>query len=179
MGRAGGPRLDPEIARIRRRLVRMAPQTKALQLALARYRAASGQLDPQLWADAFASNEPQTINQVVEVVGGYVGLVNHMLEMLRSGTKLAGLLAVRDQPSASVPEVIEAARRDGCFTDTQANTLKQLNRTRNRLQHNSPGVPADEVHERVELLMRTMPRLLSSYLDWMARRGVPLVAARQ
>ncbi|MEO7556744.1 MAG: hypothetical protein ABIV94_09110 [Acidimicrobiales bacterium] len=157
----------------------MAPQTKALQLALARYRDDAGRFDAQLWADAFASSEPRTINEVVEVVGGYVGLVNHILEMLRSGTKLAGLEGVHERPGVSIPEIIEAAREDGCFSEKQAETLKKLNRTRNRLQHNSPGVPADEVQERLELLMRTMPRLLSSYVDWMAERGFPLVAKRQ
>lgn len=182
MGRArGGPSAgggglapNPEVARIRQRLARMAPQSKALQLALARYRDDAGNFDLGRWEEAFTSNDPQTINQVVEVTGGFEGLVNHLVEMLRSGATLAGLTLAQGRQSPT-PDVISAAKEDGCFTDNQADVLNRLNRSRNRLQHNSPGVPADEVHERVELLLKTMPRLLGSYIRWMKGHGVHLL----
>lgn len=186
MGRAGGgpsaaagPPQDPGVARIRQRLARMSPQTKALRLALARYRDDTGNLDLGLWEDAFTSNDPQTINQVMKVTGGYEGLVNHLMEMLHAGAALVGLPVVQQGQRPSAPDLIEAASKDGCFTDNQATVLNKLNRTRNRLQHNSPGVPADEVHERVELLLRTLPRLLGSYVTWMESHGVQLVPTKR
>lgn len=69
----GGPPPNPDVARIRQRLARMAPQTKALQLALARYHDDAGSFDLGLWEEAFTSDDPQTINHVVEVTGGYEG----------------------------------------------------------------------------------------------------------
>lgn len=171
----GGPPPNPDVARIRQRLARMAPQTKALQLALARYHDDAGSFDLGLWEEAFTSDDPQTINHVVEVTGGYEGLVNHMVEMLRSGAALAGLRIAQRRQGLPVPDLLAAARDDGCFTDGQADVLIGLNRTRNRLQHNSPGVPADEVHERVELLLKTIPRLLRSYVIWMSRHGIQLL----
>jgi len=172
-----GPSRDPEVARIRQRLARMAPQSKALQVACARYDDGAAKFDLELWEAAFTSADPRTINHVLEVTGGYVGLVNHLVEMVRSGAALAGLALAQGRARPSAPDLIAAVRDDGCFTDNQADVLIRLNGTRNRLQHASPGVPADEVHERVRLLLQTLPRLLGSYLRWMEDRGVRLLAA--
>ena len=67
-------------------------------------------LDLGLWEEAFTSNDPQTINHVVEVTGGYEGLVNHMVEMLRSGAALAGLRIAQRRQGLPVPDLIAAAR---------------------------------------------------------------------
>lgn len=169
----GGSGRSPsaDVARIRQRLARMAPQNKALRLALSRYRDDAGSFDAELWSGAFTSDRPQTINEVLEVTGGYEGLVNHLMEMLQAGASLVGLAVTRQRHKPSGPELIAAATNEGCFTENQAKALNNLN----RLQHSSPGVPADEVHERIELLLKAMPRLLSSYVRWMEGRGIRLL----
>ncbi|MEJ7797860.1 MAG: hypothetical protein WKF42_05110 [Solirubrobacteraceae bacterium] len=171
---AGGTPEDADVARIRRRLARMSPQTKALRLALARYRDDGGEFDLGRWEAAFTATDPQVINEVLGVTGGYEGLVNHLMEMLHAGASLAGLPVAR-QRRPQAPMLIAAARTDGCFSEHQADVLTKLNRTRNRLQHNSPGVPADEVHQRLELLLKTLPGLLRSYVTWIEGHGLQLL----
>lgn len=171
---SGGPPHDADVARIRQRLSRMAPQTMALRLALARYANDHGTFDLSRWEEAFTSDDPREINHVLEVTGGFEGLVNHVMEMLHTGATLVLPAAQRGRRTPA-PDLIAAVTADGCFSANQADALTRLNRTRNRLQHNSPGVPADEVHHRVELLLKVMPRLLSSYVAWIQRHDVPLL----
>lgn len=140
-----------------------------------RFRDDASSFDAELWSGAFTSDRPQTINEVLEVTGGYEGLVNHLMEMLQAGASLVGLAVTRQRHKPSGPELIAAATNEGCFTENQAKALNNLNRTRNRLRHSSPGVLADEVHERTELLLKAMPRLLSSYVRWMEARGIRLL----
>jgi hypothetical protein len=172
---AGASRRARDESRIRQRLTRMSAQRKALQLAVARYADEEGNFDLNRWTEAFESSKPETINQVVEVIGGYQMLVNHLVEMLRTGTKLAGLEVARREYAPSGPELIAAVREDGSFTQNQAEVLTELYRTRNRLQHASPDIQADEVHEQVALLLRTVPRLLTSFVTWMSRHDVELL----
>jgi len=152
-----------------------AAQRKALQLAIERYAGDDGRFNLELWTEPFNSGDPATINAVVEVTGGYQGLVNHLAEMLRTGAKLAGLDAAYRNRDPSGPELIAAARNAGCFSANQADVLTELYRTRNRLQHASPDIQADEVQDQVVLLLKTMPRLLDSYVKWMAGHGVELL----
>lgn len=46
---------------------------------------------------------------------------------------------------------------------------------RNRLQHSSPDVDASEVHEHVTLLLKVMPRLVTSMVSWLAEEGFTVV----
>jgi uncharacterized protein YutE (UPF0331/DUF86 family) len=157
------------VARIRQRLTRMAAQRRALQLAVARYADDEGQFDLTRWTEAFESANPATINQVVEVTGGYQMLVNHLIEALRTGATLAGMAGRQ-----SGRELIAAIRDDGGFSPGQAEVLVALYRTRNRLQHASPDIQADEIHDQVTALLRAFPRLVRSFVDWMARHDVGL-----
>jgi hypothetical protein len=70
--------------------------------------------------------------------------------------------------------LIEAIRIDGGLTDQQAEAFTELYRTRNHLQHSSPGIQADEVHRQVRLLLRHLPRFVKSYLTWLEGRGIGL-----
>ncbi|MGH2845540.1 MAG: hypothetical protein ACRDL0_05890 [Thermoleophilaceae bacterium] len=160
---------------IRRRLIRISAQRRALQLAVTRYADDEGRFDLGRWTEAFESAEPETINHVVEVTGGYQMVVNHLVEALRTGAGLAGLEVGRP-PSG--PGLIAAVRDDGGLTRAQAEALTELYRNRNRLQHASPDIQADEVHEQVELLLRTLPRLVGSFVAWLSRHDVELVPER-
>lgn len=93
------------------------------------------------------------------------------MEMLHTGAGRVGLPAAHGGRRTPAPDLIAAVTADGCFSANQADALTRLN----RLQRNSPGVPADEVHQRLELLLKVMPRLLSSYVAWMQRHGVQLL----
>jgi hypothetical protein len=98
-----------------------------------------------------------------------------MVEMLRDGAALVGLRVAQPGQNPSAPELIAAMKEDRCFTANQADVLDRLNRERHRLQHNSPGIPADEVIERVALMLKTMPRLLGSYIRWMDGHGIQVL----
>jgi hypothetical protein len=174
----GSTRRERDESRIRQRLTRLSAQRKALQLAVARYADEEGRFELARWTEAFDSPKPEIINQVVEVTGGYQMLVNHLVEMLRTGSKLAGLDVLRGEHAPSGPDLIAAVRDDGCFTQKQAEVLTELYRTRNRLQHASPDIQADEVHEQVTVLLRSVPRLLTGFVTWMSRHDVELLPER-
>jgi len=152
-----------ELDRIDAKLERLAAQRTALRKAME-------QFDAGAWTAAFNSPDPDDINRVFAVTGGYLALVNNTAEAIRAGAKLTGLQSTPGMPGVS--GIIAAIRMDGGFTSRQAETFTELYRTRNRLQHSSPDVDADEVHRQVRLLLRHLPRLIRSYLAWLKKHNV-------
>jgi hypothetical protein len=160
---AGDARLD----RIDAKLERLAMQRRALRRATEQF---GDGFDPGAWAQTFNSPDPDDINRVFAVTGGYLALVNNAAEAIRTGTKLAGL---KPTPGISgMPGIVDAIRADGGLSSGQAQTFIELYRTRNRLQHSSPDIEADEVHRQVRLLLRHLPKLVESYLAWLGRYGI-------
>jgi hypothetical protein len=130
------------------------------------------EFDAKAWSDAFVSPEPDDINRVFAVTGGYLALINNTVEAIRAGAKLAGMKPTVEMPGAA--GLIDAIRLDGGFSDQQAETFIELYRTRNRLQHSSPDIEADEVHRQVSLLLRHLPRFVKSYIAWLQQHGIEL-----
>lgn len=64
-----------------------------------------------------------------------------------------------------VPGIIDAVRADGGFTSGQAETFIELYRTRNRLQHSSPDIHADELHRQVRRARASTARARCSRRD--------------
>ncbi|HWX87948.1 MAG TPA: hypothetical protein VNX67_07230, partial [Solirubrobacteraceae bacterium] len=128
--------------------------------------------DAKVWTDAFNSPDPDDINRVYMVTGGYLALVNNTAEAIKAGAKLTST-----KPAAGIhglPGIVEAIRADGGFTRRQAETFTALYRTRNHLQHASPDIQADEVHRQVCLLLGHLPRLVKSFVAWLERHDVEL-----
>jgi hypothetical protein len=161
--------LTAELDRIDARLERLSAQRKALRRAMGQFGHDFGATE---WTKAFESPDPDDINRVFMVTGGYVALVNNTAEAIRAGAKLTGLKSTSDMPG--VPGIIDAICADGGFTNRQAETFTELYRTRNRLQHSSPDIQADEVHRQVRRLLRHLPRFVESYLAWLGKHDVEL-----
>jgi hypothetical protein len=128
--------------------------------------------DAKAWTKSYYSPDPDDINRVFTVTGGYLALVNNTAEAIRAGVELTGLKSTSGMPG--LPGIVDAIRVDGGFTSRQAETFVELYRTRNRLQHSSPDMEADEVHRQVRLLLGHLPRLVKSYLAWLERHDVEL-----
>lgn len=163
-----GPRIA-EHDRLDARLERLSAQSTALRRAMDQF---GEGFDPETWTNAYSSPDPDDINRVFMVTGGYLALVNNTAEAIRAGVKLTGLKPTSGMPG--LPGIVDAVRADGGFTGRQAETFVELYRTRNRLQHSSPDIEADEVHRQVRLLLRHLPRLVKSYLAWLERHDVEL-----
>jgi len=173
-GEAGAGRKEheaglPALDRVGSRLERLSAQRKALRKAMREF---GHEFDAKAWSDAFVSPEPDDINRVFAVTGGYLALINNTVEAIKAGAKLAGTKPTMGLPGAS--GLIDAIRLDGGFSDRQAETFIELYRTRNRLQHSSPDIEADEVHRQVNLLLRHLPRLVKSYIAWLQKHGIEL-----
>ena len=158
-----------ELDRVDAKLERLSAQRKALRRATAKF---GDDFDAKAWEKAFESSDPDDINLVFTVTGGYLALVNNTAEAIRAGVRLTGLKPTSDM--RGVPGIIDAIRADGGFTSGQAATFTELYRTRNRLQHASPDIQADEVQRQVRLLLRHLPGLVASYIAWLERYGVEL-----
>jgi hypothetical protein len=156
-----------ELDRINSKLERLSAQKKALRKAMDQF---GGNFDAKAWADAFDSSETDDINRVFTVTGGYLALVNNTAEAIKTGVQLTGLKPTLGMPG--IPGVLDAIRADGGLTQTQARTFTELYRTRNRLQHSSPDIQADEVHTQARLLLSHLPRLLKSYLAWLQKHDI-------
>ena len=158
-----------ELDRINSKLQRLSAQRRALRKAMGLF---GENFDARVWAESFASPDPDEINRVFAVTGGYLALLNNTVEAVRMGAKLAGLKPAEGTLGAS--GLIEAIRIDGGFSDRQAQTFIELYRTRNGLQHDSPGIEADEVHRQVRLLLRHLPRFVESYVKWLEGHDIEL-----
>ncbi len=155
--------------RLSAKLERLAPQRKALRKAIKQF---GKDFDAQTWTEAFDSPDADDINRVFAVTGGYLALVNNMAEAIKAGVRLAGLRPTPNMPGMA--GFIEAIRVDGGFTSAQAETFTALYRTRNRLQHSSPDMQADELRAQVRLLLGHLPKLVKSYLAWLQTHNVEL-----
>jgi hypothetical protein len=160
---------DATLDRIAQRLARIPAQRRALLAATKQF---GGDFDYEAWERAFLSSEVVDINMVVQVTGDYVALVNHATEAVRSGVKLVGMDRAAGRRGAV--GYIEAVRADGGFSSAQATTFSTLYATRNRLQHSSPDVEADEVHRQVRVLLKHLPGFVKSYVAWLEIHDVRL-----
>jgi hypothetical protein len=157
-----------ELDRIDAKLERLTAQRTALRRALEQF---GDDFDAKEWARAFDSSDPRDINRVFTVTGGYLALVNNTAEAIRAGAKLAGATSSQRTGIAGIVDAIQA---DGGLTRGQAETFAELYRTRNRLQHSSPDIEADELHRQVRLLLRHLPRLIKSFVAWLETHGIEL-----
>jgi hypothetical protein len=155
--------------RIDSRLERLSAQRTALRRAMREF---GHDFDARTWSDAFVSPEPDDINRVLAVTGGYLALVNNTAEAIRTGAKLAGMNPTVGMPG--LPGIVDAIRLDGGFSDRPAATFVELYRTRNRLQHASPDIEADEIHRQVRALLRHLPGFIRSYLAWLQTHAIGL-----
>jgi predicted nucleotidyltransferase len=160
---------EAEPDRFRARLERLSAQRTALRRAMGQF---GKDFDANAWMNAYDSPDPDDINRVFTVTGGYLALVNNTAGAIKAGIKLTGLKSTPGMPG--LPGMVDAVRVDGGFTKRQAETFVELYRTRNRLQHSSPDIEADEVHRQVRLLLRHLPGLVKSYLAWLERHDVEL-----
>jgi hypothetical protein len=156
-----------ELDRINSKLERLSAQRNALRKAIDQF---GEGFDAKAWADAFDSPDADDINRVFTVTGGYLALVNNTAEAIKTGVQLTGLKPTSGIPG--VPGILDAIRADGGLTQTQVKTFTELYRTRNRLQHSSPDIQADEVHTQVRLLLNHLPRFLKSYLAWLQKHDI-------
>jgi len=168
-GRGAGATQASALDRIDAKLERLAAQRRALRGAIEQF---GNDFEASTWTKAFNSDDPDAINRVFAVTGGYLALVNNTAEAIRAGAKLAGLKPTPGMQGIS--GIIDAIRADGGFSSGQAETFTELYRTRNRLQHSSPDIEADEVHRQVRLLLRHLPKFVESYIAWLAGYGVDL-----
>lgn len=172
----GEHRRDADMARIRTRFKRLGPQQRALIVAIRPFNDDQGRFDQGKWEEAFTSSDPETIHQVVGVTGTFERLVNHLNGMLSAGARLAQLSLPSEQGPPSNPAIINAVKDDGGLTANQADVLVRLNRTRNDLQHASFEVHANELHADIELLQKTLKRLVTSYVRWLENHGIELLS---
>ena len=173
--RARRRRRGPDEERIVERFKRLAPQQKALQLALGRFSDDDGQFDRDRWIEGFESDDPETIVAVTSVTGLYEGLVNHLVEMLLVAAKLRGLAIVQGETRPTGPDLFRAVGEDGGLTDNQVEVLLRLYGMRNDLQHSSPGVEGGDAYEHIVLLTKTLKRFVESYIAWLKTHDVTLV----
>jgi hypothetical protein len=130
-----------------------------------------GPLDPAEWRSAFESSEPDDANRTMVVTGDHSAILNAYVEILKAsaGTRLIGLLPHR-RPRAD--QVFEALVADGGLTRAQAAMLNEVYVLEGRLEHASPDVDAEEVHDAVERLRRALPGLIESTRAWLLRYGI-------
>jgi hypothetical protein len=159
---------EPDLENILVRLERMIAQEKALRRALEAF------TDLPEWETAFDSTDPDVINlRVLPVKGNFEALVNHMCEIVKRSHRLAGLEPITR--NRAVERYVRAVGDAGGLTERQVDRLVELNVMRNRLQHASPDVAADEVWELARALPRSLAGMRRKLLRWLAASGHEVV----
>lgn len=176
MSESATPRIDPkalqaEQARLARFFETINKHRKALDLAIEEN--FGGHLDPAEWRSAFESAEPHDANRTMVVTGDHSAVLNAYVEILKAsaGSRLIGLVPHR-RPHAE--QVFEALVADGGLTKDQAALLNEIYVLEGRLEHASPDVDAEEVHNAVERLRKALPGLIESTRTWLRRHGIEL-----
>ncbi len=122
---------------------------------------------------SFASPDPDEINRVFAVTGGYLALLlNNTVEAVRMGAKLAGVKPAEGMLGAS--GLIEAIRIDGGFSEQQAQTFIELYRTHRRRAHpHGASAPAhDGQHNNPARRSRSTPGTSISTISTGATSGI-------
>ncbi len=153
------------------RLLRRIESLEAHRLGLDRAVEAFGEngVDPERWQRAFESTDPDDIVARNGLTGCYSALVNGYVELIKTGTYLAGLTAHR---KGHAKDAIDLLHQHGGITEQQAEHLHVLFVFEGRVEHASPDISADEVREAVELLRSSAPALIESVVRWLGRDGV-------
>jgi uncharacterized protein YutE (UPF0331/DUF86 family) len=169
--RIGPKALQAEQARLARFFETINKHRKALDLAIEEN--FGGHLDPAEWRSAFESAEPHDANRTMVVTGDHSAVLNAYVEILKAsaGSRLIGLVPHR-RPHAE--QVFEALVADGGLTKDQAALLNEIYVLEGRLEHASPDVDAEEVHDAVERLRKALPGLIESTRTWLRRHGIEL-----
>ena len=164
-----GKALQAEQVRLARFFETINKHRKALDLAIDDN--FDGALDPAEWRSAFESSEPDDANRTMVVTGDHSAILNAYVEILKAsaGSRLIGLLPHR-RPRAD--QVFEALVADGGLRRDQAALLNEVYVLEGRLEHASPDVDAEEVHDAVERLRSALPSLIESTCAWLLRYGI-------
>lgn len=165
-------------ARIVGRLKRLAPQRDALVVSLQPFFDDGGKLDRRAWTEAFDSSDPEAIVSVTAAVGIFESLVNHLMEMLRTASRLVQLEISTGPRKPSGPALVKAVQADGGLTADQADLLIDLYRLRNELQHASLDVQASEMYDGLLQLQGSLGRFAASYAAWLKSHDLDLFGER-
>lgn len=165
----GAKALQAEQARLARFFEAIDKHRKALDLAIDEN--FGGHLDPAEWRSAFESAEPRDANRTMVVTGDHSAMVNSFVEILKAsaGSRLAGLVP-RRRPHAE--QVFDALAADGGLAADQVALLNEVYVLEGRLEHASPDVDAEEVHDAIERFRIALPGLIESICTWFRRYGI-------
>jgi hypothetical protein len=160
-------RLRAEEVRLTRRIESIDKHQVALEEAIKPFGGDS--LDPTVWKRAYRSSDPHDVVIRNGLTGCYSAIVNNYVEMLKTGSYLAGLTPHKRDHTANAIDVV---RDDGGITEKQAERLHQLFVFEGRIQHASPDIGPEEVREAIELMRAEAPGLLKAAVTWLVRHGI-------
>jgi uncharacterized protein YutE (UPF0331/DUF86 family) len=160
---------DPERARvlkikIRDRMSDVRRHLIALRAAMAEF---GDDFDLDLFAQAYASEDPAALNRVKAVERGVDQLCNYIADLTGSGLELAGMRARDDERNAR--RDIQALAHIGVLGPQRARRLERLRELRRLLVHEYATATAEQVHEAANLVSADFPAFYQAYRDWIAR----------
>lgn len=162
-------RLRAEEVRLTHRIESVEKHRVALEEAVKPF--GGENLDSAAWHRAFHSSDPRDVVARNGLTGCYSAIVNNYVELLKTGSYLAGLTPHKRDHTG---KTIDAVRDDGGITKGQAECLHQLFVFEGRIQHASPDIGADEVREAMELLRAEAPGLITAAVSWLASHEIGL-----
>jgi hypothetical protein len=110
-----------EEVRLIRRVESLEVHRRGLERAVEAF--GEGEMDPGTWHRAFASADPDDVVARNALTGCYSALVNGYVELLKTGSYLAGLTPHKKDHTRNA---IDCVRDDGGITKDQATCLHEL-----------------------------------------------------
>lgn len=157
------------------RVERLPAQEEALRQALEPY---GERFSVARWSADFESGDPDAINRVHPVTGGFESIVNNLVEAAGAACKLVGIPPVTGKRSG-LQGSVEALRREGCFTATQASFLEQAYTTTSLLRHISPTVDGETLRHEIRQLLAHHRDIVRAFVTWLEKRGIQVGAATE
>jgi hypothetical protein len=155
------------LAQLSKRLERLPFEHKALQLSTAHF---GDDFDLDEWKRSYYSFNPEEMNRVRQVTGGFNEILNHCTEIARVSVTAAGLLPADRRPHA--PTDYKAFQKSGGITAQRCSILIELNRVRNELTHIYVEVEAETVHRSVKVIITQLPGFTKGVVKWLRNQGL-------
>lgn len=150
---------------LKKRLVDAQRHLSALEHAAAEF---GGDFDPDAFAAAWRSDEPEELKRAYAVQAGYENVINGCIKIAQELAELEGWSVPGIEPTSI--EALKLLQDNGVITGKTRSALKDAQERRNDIQHDYVNVAAREIHVAAQVVLEHAPLMLQDVAGVLRQR---------